>query len=225
MRTLIALFAVSFIAACATQAQRQYQQMNNQYLAAFNAMNNCLLPIMKLPVVERLNERFILKDINDPNTVQKLANKYYVTDQETEDLINFSIIRKPCHKVSIEEFGKVHPEYVVSLARLFTEADADIASAINKERTIGDFNRRTLDRVNQWQAEFTQIGQRITANLNQAHQYEMQQRQKAGQALQMWAYQQQQLNNQQRMINAVNMRRPVTTNCSYVGYSIVCRSF
>ncbi len=224
MRTLIALFAVSFIAACASQAQMQYQQMNNQYLAALDATKSCFLPIMKLPVFERLSEEFILDD-NDPNTVQKLANKDYVTDQEAEDLVNFSIIRKPCHKVMIEEFGKVHPEYVVSLARLFTEADADIASAINKERKIGEFNRRTLDRANRWQAEFTQIGQRITANLNQVHQYEMQQRQKAGQALQTWAYQQQQLNNQQRMINAVNMRRPVTTNCSYVGYSIVCRSF
>ncbi len=224
MRTLIALFAVSFIAACATQAQQQYQQMNNQYLAAFNAMNNCFLPIMKLPVFERLSKRLILEN-NDPNTVQKLANKDYVTDQEAEDMVNLSIIRKPCHKISIEEFGKVHPEYVVSLARIFTEADADVASAINKERTIGEINRRTLDRVNQWMAEFTQIGQRITANLNQAHQYERQQRQKAVQALQTWSYQQQQLNNQQRMINAINMMRPVTTNCSYVGNSIVCRSF
>ena len=80
MRTLIALFAVSFIAACASQAQMQYQQMNNQYLAAIDAMNNCMLPIMKLPVFERLSKRFILEN-NDPNTVQKLANKGYVTDQ------------------------------------------------------------------------------------------------------------------------------------------------
>lgn len=147
MKLSTVYLACIILAGCATQAQRQYQQLEMQYLAAFHSMNSCFKPLMETPIVERLRKRFLL-DMNDSRIVEKLASKAHVTQQEAEDLFELSVLRKPCHKFAVEEFGKVHPEYVASLAKLFAEADADLAKAINGELTIGDVNQRTVDRVN-----------------------------------------------------------------------------
>jgi hypothetical protein len=229
MNSLGILLMIGFaLAGCATQAQRQYEQLNAKYVAALGSLAGCLQSLKKTPVFQRRNEKFVL-DLNDPRTVEKLASKAYVTQEEAQDIIDFSVLRKPCHKLAVEEFGKIHPEYVVSLAKMIAEADADAAKAINKELTIGEINQRGINRANQWQAEFMQIGQRITAQLNQAHQYELTQRQLAAQALQAWGYQQQVLYNQQQLINATVLNntlnsttRPVTMNCVYSGNMVSC---
>lgn len=222
MKLSAVYLACILLAGCATRAQWQYQQLEIQYLTALRFMDDCLRPLMETSVVNRLRERFLL-DIYDPRIVEKLALKTQITQQEAQDIVDFSALRKPCHKLAIEEFGKIHPEYVASLARIFAEADADLAKAINKELTVGDLNKRALDRVNRWQAEFSQIGQRIESQLNLAHQYELTQRQIAAQALQAWAYQQQVLYNQQQLLNAAT--RPITTNCRYIGNSLHCTQF
>ena len=88
---------------------------------------------------------------------------------------------------------------------------------------IGTINQRSIDRFNRWQAEFSQIGQRIVSELNQAHQYEIAQRQRATTALQMWAYQQQALYNQQQLLHATT--QPSTMNCHYIGNMLQCTQF
>jgi hypothetical protein len=222
MRQLITLITALIVAGCATQAQHQYENITTQYNSAMSAMNSCFVPLLSSPAVRRLENKFILEN-DDPNTVQKLADKSYADDSDVKDIIEFSVIRKPCYKLAIEKFSLVHPEYVASLAKVFTEADIDLAMAVNRELEIGELNRRTLERVNRWQVEFGQISQRITSQLNQAHQYESQQRQKAAQMLQTWAYQQQELYSQQQILNAIN--RPYVTNCHYVGNILSCTSF
>ena len=218
-------FLVCVLVGCTTQAQRQYQQMEIGYQSALRSMNDCLLRLLETSAADKLKERFVL-EANDARTVEKLATKAHVTADESQAIIDISVLRKPCHKIAIEEFGKVHPAYVASLARLFAEADADLAKAINRELTIGELNQRTIERANRWQAEFTQIGQQIVSQLNQAHQYEMTQRQIAAQALQTWAYQQQVLYNQQQIINAVNASRvtamPTAMTCRFIGNMIHC---
>ena len=174
--TILGLYlACLIVAGCATHAQRQYQQLETQYRAAFSSMNSCFETLRETSVMQRLNEIFIV-DTNDPRTVEKLALRSHVTEQEAQDIVKFSVMRRPCYKIALEEFGQVHPEYVASLATVFAEADADLAKAINNELTIGEINQRSIDRVNRWQAEFLSIGQRIATQLNQAHQYEVQQR-------------------------------------------------
>lgn len=221
-KLLLALLVLTVLTGCATQAQQKYRQLEMQYLSALRSMNSCVQPVMETSVVRRLSERFLF-DGNDPRTVEKFTLKTFVTEQEAKDLMDFSVLIKPCDKLAIEDFSKIHPEYVASLARMFAEADADLAKAINKELTIGDVNQRTVDRGNRSQVEFSQIGQRIESQLDQAHQYELTQRQIAAQTLRTWAYQQQVLNNQQRLINAT--KRPITTNCQYIGSSLHCTQY
>lgn len=221
-KLLLALLVLTVLAGCATQAQQKSKQFEMQYLSASRSINSCVQSVMETPVARRLSERFLL-DENDPRSVEKLALKTQVTEQEAKDIIDSSVLMKPCQRLAIEEYSKIHPEYVTSFARLFAEGDADMAKVINKEFTIGDANQRLVDRWNRGRGEFSQIYQRIESQLNQAHQYELTQRQIAVQALQMWAYQQQVLSNQQRLINATT--RPITTNCQYIGSSLHCTQY
>ena len=147
----------------------------------------------------------------------------HVTEQEAKDLIEWSVLTNPCKKIGIEGLARIHPEYVVTLARLYSGDDTDTAKLINNEITIGDLNQGSINRVNQMTVEFSQINQNIKSQLNQEHRYELAQRQIAAQLLQTWAYQQQVLYNQQRLIN--NTMRPITTNCQYIGSTLHCTQF
>jgi hypothetical protein len=178
--TLISLV----LAGCATQAQRQFEQVQVQYQSALRTLGSCD-PLDKSQALSRLKERFIM-EADDVRVVEKLSLKAHVTEQEAKDLVDISILRKPCNKLAIEAFSNVHPAYVASLARIFSDADADLAKAINKDLTIGEVNQRTVHRMNAWQAEFTQIGHQIQSQLNHAHQNELLQRQNAAQAVQNW---------------------------------------
>ncbi len=239
---LLALLVLPVLAGCATQAQRQYEQNIHNYNAALTSWQNCKKPIKESPVAHRLREILIL-DNDDPRTVEKLALKRYVTEQEAKDIIDYLARMRPCRKLSIEGFSKVHPEYVATLARLYSEVDA--AKVINHELTIGVANQRIVDRGNQVSVEFSQIGQRIESQLNQAHQYELAQRRIAQQELQKWNYQQQVLANQRRAlanqqqinsnnlmnqtIQSLNMNRNrnrfTTTNCTYWGNTLNCTHY
>lgn len=206
---------------CATQAQRQFEQVQLQYQSALRTLGSCD-PVDKSQALQRLKERFVV-EAYDPRTVEKISLKNYATEQEAKDLINISILRKPCDKLAIEAFSKVHPQYVVSLARMLSDADADLAKAVNKTLTVGEINQRTVDRYNAWQTEFAQISEQIQAQLNHAHQNELLQRQNSARAVQNWAYQQQVLENQRQLSNAV--ARPAVTNCRNVGVSFQCTHY
>jgi hypothetical protein len=89
--------------------------------------------------------------------------------------------------------------------------------------TWGQFNQGRRDITTQTQGKLVQANMQIGSQLQNQHQYEVQQRQRAAEAFAQWSYQQQQLNQQQQMINAVN--RPRTINCDYFGNTAQCNSF
>jgi len=234
---LLALLVLPVLAGCATQAQRQQEQNIHNYNAALTSWQNCRNPIRESPVAHRLSKILIIDTDNpDPRTVEKLALKRYVTEQEAKDIIGYLARLSPCRKLSIEGLSKVHPGYVATIARIYSEIDADAAKVINHELTIGAANQRIVDRANQERVEFSQIGQRIDSQLNQAHQYELAQRRIAQQELQRWNYQQQVLANQRRALanqrpNIMNQtaqslirkrNRTTTTNCTYYGNTLRC---
>jgi hypothetical protein len=222
MKKLLVLLISSVLLGCATQAQQKSQQLELQYVSALRSMDSCAQPILETLLVRRLSERFLF-DTDDMKKLEKLSSADHVTQQEAQDLINFSALMNRCDKRAIEDFSKIHPEYAAYLAKMFAEADADLVKAINKKFTIGEINQRTVDRNIRWNEEFSEIGRRIESHFNKAHEYELLQRQTATRALQIWSSQQQILYNQQRLLDANT--RPRMTNCRYVGDALNCVSF
>jgi hypothetical protein len=241
MKTLIfTLLGLTVLTGCATPAQQQSKQLEHNFQAAIASMSNCFSPTLQSPVANRLRKILIL-DIDDPKTVEKLALNRYVTEQEAKDIIELSGLRKPCHRISVESFSKVHPEFVAVLARKFSAEDLDAAKAINHELTIGVVNQHLVDRFNRAEAEFLKITQRIASQLKQARQYEASQRRIAQQELRNWQLQQRALRIKQQEISAnrpaINLlsrpltlpaRRtptPTTTNCNYYGDTLRCTHY
>jgi len=197
---LLVLAALLFLTSCATQAQRQFEQLDKAYDVAVTNSKKCRKSVYQSPAVERLSKRFIL-DNDDPRTVEKLALKTYVTKQEVKDFFDFSERSIRCQSTTMKDFSKVHPEFVSHLANMYAELNSAIAMVVNKKLTIGNYNQRRVNIINRANAGHVQIGQRITSQLNQAHQYELAQRQIAQQQLQKWNYQQQVLANQRQALN------------------------
>jgi hypothetical protein len=205
-----------------TNAQRQLNTINAQTQAATQEATACLNPVLQSPLVARLKNRFILNP-DDPGRVQRLADRGYMTKNEADDFVEFSDARRPCQQLFVEKLGAVHPVLVSPIAEMYAEADADLAAAINKEITVGEFNKRTLERIARFKGEFHRAQSEAISSLSQSHNAEIQQRQAASQSLQNWLYQQQVLLNQQQAINSMN--RPRITNCQYFGNQIRCTGF
>ncbi len=237
---LLALLVLSVLAGCATQAQRQLEQTKKAIDVAVTNENKCIKPIRQSPAFERLDKRFIF-GVDDPRTVEKLALKTYVTEQEVKDFFDYSERNIQCQSASLKDYSKVHPEYVAYMANSYAELNSAVAMVVNKELTIGDYNQRRVNIINRARAEYYQVGQRITSQLNQAHQYELAQRQTAQQELQKWNYQQQVLANQRQALNIqqqavskstfnpiqpftdiIKNNRTRTTTCRYIGNTLRC---
>lgn len=206
-------------AGCATQAQTRYQNVVTQAQQSVAAYDACNERLDKTDLFQRLDQTLIFAP-NDARGIQKVAIKRTATDQEKRDILEYRSNNVPCKKAILEEIGQAHPLFVKVLATWFAEIDKHTLRLINDEITLGEANQNVVklipQRIRQWAAADYQIWQ----ELQSADQYEPHNRTAAATALQRWSYQQQLLNQNQRMINAIN--GPSITNCRFIGNTVNC---
>jgi len=217
--SVIFLTFVIFVG-CASQSRRQ--QLYSQFQFANNSTNSCMQAFMQTAVFNKLSEKLIYTK-NDPRMIEKLALKTYATEKDVKVIFESVALLMPCRKRMIQEFGKVHPDFVTVLANVFVEATADMVAMINKEMAFGEANQNTLNRINKMDPEFRQIGKRITSQRNHLHQYEVSRRQRAAQALQSWSYQQKVLDALQQL--TIKKSYSSIMNCKYTGNTVSCIQF
>lgn len=152
-----------------------------------------------------------------------LNNTTKPTPREVQALIALHDSIRPCRIEALEGYGKVHPAYVSLYAEAFSRADDDLLSLIQGRITWGQHAKLVQENMVELQAGFAKVSQEINYNLANAHTFEVQQRQAAAQALSAWAAQQQQIQAQQNIANAIN--RPRYTQCRYVGVYLQCNTF
>ena len=97
----------------------------------------------------------------------------------------------------------------------FNKNENDLLALTQQKMTWGDYVRRGRDRATETQAAIQAEDRRIVSGLQQEHQAEIEQHQRAAEALASWA-------QTQEMINAAN--RPVFTNCNALGGMVNCVS-
>jgi hypothetical protein len=222
MKRVVVLVFMAMLTGCATQAQQQYRQLVLAAQAASQASQSCLAGLRTQPFYVRLNRDLILEP-NDPDTVRKLVNKNRATNEQAADIVEGMRALKPCQVIELQEFGKVHPAYATAIAASYAQMEQDAANLVKKTLTIAEANQRTLARFSRIREDTLRTSSEIVAQYAQAHQFQIQQRQAAIEALQLWVYQQQQLAQQQQLINA--MYRPVTTSCNWLGNFLNCTTF
>lgn len=229
-RHSVALSFLALIAAsCATQAQRQFQEMNMRAEEAFKANEACYDAAEATPAGQRTTE-FLITKANDPEAIQKMAINRYVTDEEKQVIIDYRNSVQPCRSEMIEAFSKIHPDFVNLLAKWYAKNDEDILRIVEGEVTIGESNKDLNNLIPKRRAEWTRVSEKVVAQLQSAHQSEMQNRAATAAALQRWSYQQQLLHQNQQMINALQ-RSTFTqpsikqTNCRFIGSTLNCTTY
>ncbi|HZQ01370.1 MAG TPA: hypothetical protein VFB13_17630 [Reyranella sp.] len=122
----------------------------------------------------------------------------------------------PCRKIALDGAARVNSAFSVVLACTYAESDVEYARLVRREESWGEFAQGSVRRRADLRQALQAAQSHINRDLGQSHAYEMQQRQAAAKALSDMAYQQQ-------VIAAMN--RPITTNCTRIGYAINCSSY
>jgi hypothetical protein len=127
-----------------------------------------------------------------------------------------------CRKIALDGAAAVHPLLVAALVEYFSDVDRVWIDAAKGNLSWGKFNDSRQSAYHQFQDKYAQISAQIGTQLQNQHQFELEQRQRAAAAMQQWASQQQQIAVQQQAIAAAN--RPHMINCNYFGNTATCNS-
>jgi hypothetical protein len=215
-------FLALFVGGCATQAQIQLQQMQQQTDEVDIRANACFQQARASDVGQRLLQ-ILVGDESDTPALQKALINRVASEREKNDLIDFRTMQQPCRTQIIEGFSKVHPLLVNVWAKIFAENDEMVLKILKGEITIGDANAWSLKMSPLRLQAFTEVSMQINQELRNAHAFELQQRAAAALSLQQWAYQEQLLQQHQQVINSLN--RPTYTNCRFIGNNVNCTSY
>jgi hypothetical protein len=129
---------------------------------------------------------------------------------------------QPCRKITLEGAGRVHPAIVNALVNLFDASDTLAVEFVSARMTWGNYNQRRHSIAVQANQQINEAHTMIASQLQNQHQFEMEQRQRAIASLQQWAHQQQVLENQRLAIMAQGhaaamASRPMTCNFNQMG--------
>jgi hypothetical protein len=127
-----------------------------------------------------------------------------------------------CRSLVLAGLSKAHPVLVLAITEGYSKSDQLWSEFAKGKMTWGQFNTGRKSIIEESRTRMVQTNMQIGSQLEGQHQAEVQQRQRAAEALSAWAAQQQAFALQQQAINAAN--RPRIINCNYVGSSTQCTS-
>jgi hypothetical protein len=179
MRNLILTAACCALVACgSTAAVKQADRINEAIAKASQNYEGCLKSIESLPGFE------IHQSLSGINAYNTSATQRYLTDQEIEVLPKIFDAYDKCavsYSEELRDFGAPHfaPVNDASISR----RKGIRMKLLNKEITIGEMitssDANNLQSQNEWQ----QVEQQLLSYLNQSHQAEVRQRQRAASAM------------------------------------------
>lgn len=215
-----AAFFILLLTACATQAQKQAQNLVNQVNYAKTEAEKCISQVQKKDVYTRVDQ-FLILSPNDPHAIEKMTIDRFATEGEKNDLLQLHSLLFVCRKEYLENLTKAHPDFAAVVANALAQSDENIVHIMKNEMTLGRANEEKNKILSAAQNKWNSVAANITQQLNSAHLSELQNRQRAAAAMQQWSYQQQLLNSLNRPV----IHAPVTTNCHQFGNTINCQSY
>jgi len=146
-------------------------------------------------------------------TLQQLSDTSLATPEEVQAIFAVHPQLQACRKAFVSGLAQSEPSLVPILLASFNSNEDDLIALTEQKMTWGDYARRSRDRWAETVAALQAEDRRVVSGLKQEHQAEVEQRQRAGEAISRWA-------QTQQLINAAN--RPVFTNCNGFGNSFNC---
>jgi hypothetical protein len=209
------------IGGCSTGAQREAARMQATAAESNASGQDCFQHIADNPDYTPLKFKTSL-DFNPQYSLQMLNDKTSPNKQEISLLYRVYGDIQECRKIALDGASKTHPLILLTYVETFSESDKIWSQATGGRLTWGQFNEGRKNVTTQAQKQMIQANAQIGSQLQNEHQGELAQRQRAAAAFQQWAYQQQQIAVQQQAIAAAN--RPRMINCDYYGNTAQCTS-
>jgi hypothetical protein len=206
---------------CGTGAQVESARMQQVAAATGASVKLCGEAISQNPEYQPLRAKSYF-GFGDNFPLRMLNDQSRPTKREIDLLYKMHGDMQECRKIELDGVAKIHPLVLSTYIETYAEIDKLLADATAGKLSWAQFNQGWKDGATRMQQRMVQGNAQIASQLQNQHQFELEQRQRAAAAFQQWAYQQQALAVQQQAINAAN--RPRTINCNYYGNTATCNS-
>jgi len=142
MKLFIALLAIVLLAGCATSAENQTVQINQETKAVEQAYALCKGKVDSTIEALRLSGSFVLGKNKTTNYLEKIADENYANDEQIADIHNYHADLTICRDMAIDGLQEFNAGYAVLVSEYFTEDDKITADVVEKKLTIGEANRK-----------------------------------------------------------------------------------
>lgn len=212
---------------CATNAENQYESINKGLTDINAQVEQCFAGIDNNSSYNII--RNYLPISNSGETIEMLSNQKIPTQQESKVLTSLANDMKKCRNIRTSGQYKISNALGSISQENSDRKDALYVSLIQRKITWGE-GVKQLKQINSDSAQKEAIAfANIQGGLQNQHNAEIAQRQRAamvmqnaGYQMQQNAYQQQMLYQNQQVIN--NMNRPINTTCNSFGSTVNCTS-
>ena len=208
------------ITGCATQAQRQGQQMMSGAQASSAQYEACVATAFNDPRYSDLRRNLPMNA--GEATLAQMANEARASPVEVGQLGDLHGQLTGCRRTALSQMANIAPAIVTVLAESFDNSDKNMLALAQHRISWGQYNEKQRQILRGQQVGMGEAGRGIEAQLNNSHQQELMQRQVATQAIANGLATSAAIMRQQQAINAMN--RPVITNCNRFGNTVNCLS-
>ena len=193
----VAILLLVVLSACGTGAQQQAAQIQQTETQTGVGVRDCIEEVMAKPDYAHLKTKmFVSSDGTATPPLEYLSDNSHPTKSEIADIYKYYNDIRPCRKIALDGEVRVHPAIVNALATGYGATDKLAVEFVSGRMTWGNFNQQRASIIVQMRQQLREAHSMIESQLQNKHQFELAQRQRAIAAMQQWAYQQQVLENQ-----------------------------
>src|SRR5579863_3542393 len=184
-RAAFSFLILTTLCGCPTVAQRQFQAMKSGNQAAVAELDACAAAVYNSPENTPLRSHLPLK-IGDL-TLEQLSDNSMITPDEWKTVLAVHPQTQQCRRAYLEALSKSEPTAVPILTTQYNQSDDDLLALSAHKLTWGQYVTRARDRAAKTQTALQAEGERIMEGLKRDHAVEMEQRQRAAEAVAAWA--------------------------------------
>ncbi|HKM65514.1 MAG TPA: hypothetical protein VJY39_23800 [Acidisphaera sp.] len=220
LRAVAAVTLSVLLAGCATQAQREAQNIRTLTLSAKAALDSCVASAALGH--DDLAAHMPLNGNAEPS-LQQLADDSRITPAETQSLITWHSAIEQCRHGLLADIQPTLPTIAVVLQTAYAHYDEVLVALMKHQISWGTADQQLVAVRRQGQEALMQASKEIVSQLQQADAAERAQRAAAAAALAQAAAAFSQAAQQQQLINQMN--RPAITNCNRFGNMVNCTTY
>jgi hypothetical protein len=180
---------VGALTGCSTGAQIELSRMKSVAEETNAATKTCLEKVVSKADYAPLQGKLNLSTdaINVP--LELTTNQDRPSKKDIGLLYKLYADFQACRKIAVDGATKVHPLFMLTLVETYSEGDKLWTQMVGGNMTWGQFNLGRKEIAAQYRARMVRAGEQIDAQLQKRHAFEIEQRQRAAQSFQQWAYQ------------------------------------